>query len=349
MTTAAAWPGLTGLDGIMVAANETFLNHMPGGLASRRRRSLCRSVIPVTDRPVDWVPSLCHDDRQSRFPLRAPPLPRGSKNFVSSWLCGEKSVSGTQPLVHNLNQGMTLDSVTGLYYERYRNYSPSLGTWISQDPAGYINGADTYQLVMSNPVGTTDPIGSSWYNPASWGWVQGLGQLGAPAANYVANTLTYPGDSLLGLPTNQGLGWGQSSLVVGLIQESPSFQYKSQAWLKQIVAAWSRSEGCKSAHGKIADRRTLNGLSIYNTSQSEIGPYNIIGQLTIGSFVVHAYATGPAEQACRNGGVDGGASLSIQYDVSDPFHLHLGSWEPGQFNQTIHWTGSQYIAIARKC
>jgi RHS repeat-associated protein len=49
--------------------------------------------------------------------------------------------TGTQPLVNNLYQGMTLDSVTGLYYERYRNYSPSLGTWISQDPLQYIKGA----------------------------------------------------------------------------------------------------------------------------------------------------------------------------------------------------------------
>ncbi len=144
---------------LMVATAEKILNRKSGGLASHRRRSLCRSVISADDRPVDCVTSLCHDDRQSKFSLRSPPLPRGSKNFVSSWLCGENSVSGTQPLVNNLYQGMTLDSVTGLYYERYRNYSPSLGTWISQDPLQYINGANTYQFVMGNPVNATDPLG----------------------------------------------------------------------------------------------------------------------------------------------------------------------------------------------
>jgi len=110
-------------------------------------------------------------------------------------------------------QGMTLDPVTGLYYSRNRNYSPSLGRvlrqepesrlsagaayreinqdsagypgaeaqprplasagfhgieeaysagerrWINQDPAGYINGANTYQFVMGNPVGNVDPWG----------------------------------------------------------------------------------------------------------------------------------------------------------------------------------------------
>ena len=43
---------------------------------------------------------------------------------------------------------------------RNRNYSPSLGRWINQDPAGYVNGANTYQFAMSNPVGFIDPYGS---------------------------------------------------------------------------------------------------------------------------------------------------------------------------------------------
>ncbi|MGC8561543.1 MAG: RHS repeat-associated core domain-containing protein, partial [Phycisphaerae bacterium] len=91
--------------------------------------------------------------------------------------------SGTQPIVNNLYQGMTLDSVTGLYYERNRNYSPSLGTWISQDPAGYINGANTYQFVMSNPVGKVDIWGDfSWQ-----GWVgaTGGGAIGGAVAGAV--------------------------------------------------------------------------------------------------------------------------------------------------------------------
>ena len=69
--------------------------------------------------------------------------------------------AGTPPMANNLYQGMTLDSVTGLYYARNRNYDPSLGRWINQDPAGYINGANTYQFVMSNPVGKVDPSGRS--------------------------------------------------------------------------------------------------------------------------------------------------------------------------------------------
>ncbi len=67
--------------------------------------------------------------------------------------------AGTQPVVINLYQGMTLDAVTGLYDERFRNYLPGLGTWISQDPLSYVNGANTHRFVGSGPVDSVDPSG----------------------------------------------------------------------------------------------------------------------------------------------------------------------------------------------
>ncbi len=70
--------------------------------------------------------------------------------------------SGTVPMVNNLYQGMTLDAVTGLYYERYRDYSAALGRWMEQDPAQYVNGANAYQFVQSSPVGNVDAEGL-WY------------------------------------------------------------------------------------------------------------------------------------------------------------------------------------------
>ncbi len=42
---------------------------------------------------------------------------------------------------------------------RNRNYDASLGRWINQDPLQYINGANTYQFVESNPAGDTDRLG----------------------------------------------------------------------------------------------------------------------------------------------------------------------------------------------
>ena len=122
----------------MVASAEKILNRKPGGLASRRRLgALCALAVQesgqsekgvylgragmdrfstivtrpplspaasVVQKSVDCVASLCHDDRQPRFPLRSPQFPRGSKNFVSLWLCGNSNLSGTQPLVNDLYQ-----------------------------------------------------------------------------------------------------------------------------------------------------------------------------------------------------------------------------------------------------
>ena len=64
-----------------------------------------------------------------------------------------------------------LDSDSSRHYARSRNYSPSIGRFTSQDPLQFINGANTYQFVMSNPVGKVDPWGLwHWYNPWTWNW-----------------------------------------------------------------------------------------------------------------------------------------------------------------------------------
>ncbi len=62
-------------------------------------------------------------------------------------------------MVNSLYQGMQYDPITDLYYGRARWYSTSLGRWISQDPAGYVNGANAYQFVMSDPIGRVDATG----------------------------------------------------------------------------------------------------------------------------------------------------------------------------------------------
>ena len=56
-------------------------------------------------------------------------------------------------------RSMSAGPAAGLCCERARWYSSNLGTWISQDPLQYINGANTYQFVMGNPVGAVYPWG----------------------------------------------------------------------------------------------------------------------------------------------------------------------------------------------
>ena len=60
-----------------------------------------------------------------------------------------------------LNEGGRLDSVTALYSLRRRDYSPTLGRWVEQDPAGYVGGRDPnlYRDVSNDPIAFTDPSG----------------------------------------------------------------------------------------------------------------------------------------------------------------------------------------------
>jgi RHS repeat-associated protein len=55
--------------------------------------------------------------------------------------------------------GQYEDSETGLYYNRQRYYSPSLGQYISPDPAGNPDGPNGYSYVRNNPLKYIDPDG----------------------------------------------------------------------------------------------------------------------------------------------------------------------------------------------
>ncbi len=46
-----------------------------------------------------------------------------------------------------------------LQYNRNRYYHNDLGRWLNPDPAGYVDGLNKYQYVMSNPTGHVDPDG----------------------------------------------------------------------------------------------------------------------------------------------------------------------------------------------
>ncbi|MCL4471289.1 MAG: RHS repeat-associated core domain-containing protein [Gammaproteobacteria bacterium] len=59
--------------------------------------------------------------------------------------------------------------VTGLIYYRARYYDPTIGRFISRDPAGMPDGINQYAYVRNNPVNFTDPLGlyAKRYNPNS--------------------------------------------------------------------------------------------------------------------------------------------------------------------------------------
>ncbi|RNF85009.1 RHS repeat-associated core domain-containing protein [Montanilutibacter psychrotolerans] len=55
-------------------------------------------------------------------------------------------------------QGQYFDSESGLHYNRYRYYDPTIGQYVSQDPIGLMGGLNVYAYV-DNPTGWIDPLG----------------------------------------------------------------------------------------------------------------------------------------------------------------------------------------------
>ncbi|HBJ87129.1 MAG TPA: hypothetical protein DDZ88_25370, partial [Verrucomicrobiales bacterium] len=59
-------------------------------------------------------------------------------------------------------QGQFVDRGSGLYNYGYRDYSPSLGRWMSRDPIGEEGGINLYAYAGNNPVNLVDYLGLFW-------------------------------------------------------------------------------------------------------------------------------------------------------------------------------------------
>ena len=60
-----------------------------------------------------------------------------------------------------------------LYYMRARYYDAEVGRFISEDPAGFIDGPNLYAYVGGNPIMLIDPTGMAWFRPQGHDYLAG--------------------------------------------------------------------------------------------------------------------------------------------------------------------------------
>jgi RHS repeat-associated protein len=89
-------------------------------------------------------------------------------------------------------EGGRTDANTGLIRFGARDYLPSNGVWIEQDPSGYMNGTDLYQFATDNPSSEIDPSGLAGKKPT------------APTAPNSATPLNGAVESAIANPANSG-------------------------------------------------------------------------------------------------------------------------------------------------
>ena len=112
-----------------------------------------------------------------------------------------------------LFQGGRYDTTTGLYEFGARDYSPTLGRWMEQDPIGYAGGdSNLYGFVGENPATQNDPTGLDEHILRTIP----LDILLAQDAPQPANTTTSPQGSVFtdilgGILSGTGLGLGYAN------------------------------------------------------------------------------------------------------------------------------------------
>jgi RHS repeat-associated protein len=110
--------------------------------------------------------------------------PYGKTSILAPNWSGRSSSSYAWVYLH---QGTRLDSNSGLYHVREREYSPSLGRWMQPDPIGFLgSGPNLYEYNANDPVGLNDPSGltpsgpqpPSKYGPFKWNGCKWVDQHG---------------------------------------------------------------------------------------------------------------------------------------------------------------------------
>lgn len=110
--------------------------------------------------------------------------------------------------------GKERDEETGFYYYGARYYAPWLGRWISCDPAGLVDGSNSYRYVKNSPINTTDPTGM-WEMP-SWRTVAVVAAVVVVGTVVTVATAGAAGPLVVGAVASVGLTGTAATVATGV-------------------------------------------------------------------------------------------------------------------------------------
>ena len=139
------------------------------------KTSHTQNIVWLQMRPVVALDSSADDQHSPRIAwlhsdhlLTARAATDKSQNLIWRWHSDAFGVGEAESLVRAGQPELTLnlrfpgqyhDAESGLYYNYFRSYDPSMGRYTQSDPIGLLGGVNTFGYVAGNPLARLDPYG----------------------------------------------------------------------------------------------------------------------------------------------------------------------------------------------
>jgi RHS repeat-associated protein len=249
--------------------------------------------------------------------------PYGNATLLNSSYGGGAGVFGSDSYhwIYGF-QGGRYDPGSGLYHFGARNYSSATGRWMEQDPAGYVNGANTYQLEEDNPDSHVDPSGTT---------------IGAKITAIVAYRFSRLAFAQWGAAEN----WLEAAL--GFVVDLSDNDNEMSAGLSNQMFkyyAWVASQ-----HYKGIDSDWQTYTIVDKSAQLAVGQFEFAstGLFSTGWWLHGARnvkAAGTVELKCVNGGVYM-RNVDMEWEWDDV--IAANQWWEQQQNWRIRWGIPKFI------
>jgi RHS repeat-associated protein len=146
--------------------------------------------------------------------------------------------------------GQYYDAETGLYYNYFRDYDPSIGRYVESDPIGLDGGSNTYAYAQSKPMTATDQTGLSTYG-YPWAPQPNWPTLPPPNGNQRAGYI--PQDGICTLPGVLGRAANSNRCTLACCQAHDAcyvkYRCNASSWRGNIAAylgslSWGTCQQC---------------------------------------------------------------------------------------------------------